>query len=370
MRVLHVATPSAVGGLERVVASLAEAQQAQGDDVHVATLTGAPEGAQFLGTLALHNIDTHAGSASGRDYWQQRADIGRLGRRLRPDVVHTHGYHADVVAAPSCHRTGAAVVTTLHGFTGGGVKNRCYEWLQRRAVRECDGIVAVSQAMAEELTRTGLSTDQLHVIPNILPPPGPRLFRGAARRSLGVAAERFVVGWVGRLSHEKGLDLLLDALALAEDDEIDLAVLGDGPERQRLMRQARTLGIDPRVVWCGTVPGADRFFPAFDLLVLSSRTEGSPIVLLEAMSACVPIVATEVGGVPETVSPSTALLVPPEDPVALATAIRTVRKDGAGAARRSLRAHVRSARISDPRSWAAKYARVYDAAKTRRGRVA
>jgi glycosyltransferase involved in cell wall biosynthesis len=82
------------------------------------------------------------------------------------------------------------------------------------------------------------------------------------------------------------------------------------------------------------------------------------------MASCIPIVATTVGGVPETVSPTTALLVPPEDPAALCAAIHNVRRDPGAAARRSLRAHVRSARRSDPARWAADYARAYTAART------
>jgi glycosyltransferase involved in cell wall biosynthesis len=171
---------------------------------------------------------------------------------------------------------------------------------------------------------------------------------------------------VGRLSHEKGLDVLLEALGVERDPQIDLVVIGDGPERARLQRQARSLGLAARITWCGAMPGADRFFSAFDLLVLSSRTEGSPIVLLEAMSACVPVVAAAVGGVPETVTPATALLVPPEDPDALAEAIRNVRRYPGAAARRSLRAHVRSTARSDPERWAACYAEAYRSAVAHR----
>lgn len=367
MRVLHVTTPSAFGGLERVVTSLAATQRLQGDDVHVATLSADPGATPFLEALTMRGVTVHDAHAGGRDYLGQRSGIERLGRALRPDVVHTHGYRADVLAARPCRRTGSAIVTTLHGFTGGDLKNRCYEWLQKRAVRTCDGVVAVSEVMAHQLADHGVPQDRLHVIPNVLPPPGPRLFRAAARRALGLAPDRFVVGWVGRLSHEKGLDLLLDALAIGGDPEVDVAVLGDGPERRRLQRQAETLRIGPRVTWCGAVAGADRFFAAFDLLVLSSRTEGSPMVLLEAMAGCVPIVATTVGGVPETVTPRSALLVPPEDPVALWAAIRNVRREPAAAVRRSLRAHVQSARRSDPARWAADYARAYSAARTIRG---
>ena len=366
MRVLHVAAPAAFGGLERVVTTLAAAQCEGGDEVHVATLSADPGSEAFCDNLARRGIVTHLVDIPPRGYWRQHAAIADLGRQLRPDVVHTHGYQADVIAGAAARRAAAAVVTTLHGFTRGGMRNRCYEWLQRRLARRCDAVVAVSDAIARELTDTGLPPEMVHVIPNVLPPPGPRLTRAAARRVLGVGEERWVIGWAGRLSREKGLDVLLDALALDPHPDYDLVVMGDGPERQALMAQAEQLGIRQRVTWSGIVPGAERYFGGFDLLVLSSRTEGSPIVLLEAMAAGVPIVATAVGGVTELLSPATATLVPPEDPAALREAIRTVHADPVMARRRAMRAHVRSARRSDPRRWASRYAEAYGAALARR----
>jgi glycosyltransferase involved in cell wall biosynthesis len=360
MRILHVASPSAFGGLERVVTTLARTQLQQGDDVHVATLSDAPAAKDFLAHLGLWNITTHLGTAGERDYWGQRNELRRLQRLVAPDVVHTHGYRADVLAAAL--RSHATRVTTLHGFTGGDFKLRCYEWLQRRVVRSCDGVVAVSEAMARELARGGFHRDRLHIIPNILPPPGPRLTRRAARQVLQLPPEGWIIGWVGRLSREKGLDLLLEALAIHADPRIRLAVIGDGVERAALEAQARALGLEDRVDWRGAVTGADRLLAAFDVMVLSSRTEGSPIVLLEAIDAGIPVVAAAVGGVPEAVTPATAVLVPAEDPRALAAGIREVQNDPGGAARRSVRAHVRAARNSDPARWVARYAEVYDRA--------
>lgn len=366
MRVLHVAAPAAFGGLERVVSTLAAAQTESGDEVHLATLSADPGAEAFCGQLARRGITTHLVDVPRRDYWRQHGAIASLGRRLRPDVVHTHGYQADVIAGSAARRAAAAVVTTLHGFTGGGWQNRCYEWLQRRVARRCDAVVAVSDAIARELTETGLPPEKVHVIPNVLPPPGPRLTRPAARRVLGIGEDRWVVGWAGRLSREKGLDVLLDALALDPQPEYDLVVMGDGPEREALMAQAEQLGVGHRITWAGVVPGAERYFTGFDLLALSSRTEGSPIVVLEAMAAGVPIVATTVGGVTELLSSASATLVAPEDPAALREAIRAVHDDPVTARRRAMRAHVRSARRSDPRRWASRYAEAYGAALVHR----
>src|SRR6266566_158231 len=144
------------------------------------------------------------------------------------------------------------------------------------------------------------------------------------RRPLGIPRDGFVVGWVGRLSHEKGPDVLLDAIPHLRDVPLGVSVVGTGAQRAALQERARDLGLNGRVRWHGVVPDADRLFPAFDVFVLSSRTEGTPVVLFEAMAANVPIVTTGVGGVPDVVSPAEAALVRSEDPVALAAEIRGV----------------------------------------------
>ena len=113
----------------------------------------------------------------------------------------------------------------------------------------------------------------------------------------------------------------LEASGKLADVRAELHFVGDGRMRGNLEARARELGIGERVTFHGPVVDAGRFLAAFDLLALSSRTEGTPMVLFEALAAGVPIVATTVGGVPDVVSEREALLVPSEDPGALATAI-------------------------------------------------
>jgi glycosyltransferase involved in cell wall biosynthesis len=113
------------------------------------------------------------------------------------------------------------------------------------------------------------------------------------------------------------------------------------------------------VRWLGNVAEAARLFAAFDVFALSSRTEGTPIVLFEAMAACTPIVASAVGGVPDVVSPAEALLVTADDPAALAQAIRSVYADPAAAAHRARLAHERLASDFAPGPWLERYERIY-----------
>jgi glycosyltransferase involved in cell wall biosynthesis len=169
----------------------------------------------------------------------------------------------------------------------------------------------------------------------------------------------FHVGWVGRLGREKGADVLLDALALAPDLPLVASIVGAGREEAALRAQAEALGVADRVRWHGLIGEAGPLFSAFDAFVLSSRTEGTPIALFEAMEAGVPVVATAVGGVPDVVSPAEALLVPPEDPARLAEALRAVRGDPAAAAARARAAATRLREVFGADPWLDRYEEIY-----------
>jgi glycosyltransferase involved in cell wall biosynthesis len=126
-----------------------------------------------------------------------------------------------------------------------------------------------------------------------------------------------------------------------------------------LEEQARRLDVVDRITWYGTIRDAGRLFTAFDVFALSSRTEGTPMVLFEAMAARVPIVAARVGGVPNVVGPAEAILVPPGDPTELASAIHAVRADPLAARARAQAAHDRLAREFRVEPWLARYEQLY-----------
>jgi glycosyltransferase involved in cell wall biosynthesis len=363
---LHVVAPADVGGLERVVQTLARGLASAGHDVHVAAVVagrgaGAGAGADhgFLASLAEAGVGTHCIPAGGRAYVRERRAVAELCRRLRPDAVHTHGYRPDVVDAPAARRLGIPVVTTVHGFTGGGWKNRLYEQLQCRAFRRFDAVVAVSQPLVERLVRAGVPAERIHGVSNAWPDAEQPLDRAAARQALGIPPDGLVAGWVGRLSYEKGADVLLDALLHLVDLPIVVSVVGQGIERAALQCRARRLGLDQLILWHGSRRDAGRLFRAFDVFVMSSRTEGTPMVLFEAMAAGVPVVATRVGGVPDVVSPEEAALVPANDPVALAAEIRAVYRNPAASQERALRARERLRRDFSIAPWVGRYEAIY-----------
>ena len=358
VRVLHVLAPAEAGGLERVVESLAAGLQAHGEEHHVAAVLDRRVEHPMVASLRAASVTVHPLLIPPRAYRAERTAIESLCRQVHPDTVHTHGYRADVVDAPVARRLGIRTISTVHGFTGGGWRNRTYELLQRIALRQFDLVVAVARPLAVHLARIGVPAARIRMVPNAWCPDQVPLSAHRARATLGVPRNRFHLGWVGRLSWEKGADILLEAVAQLKDLPISVSVLGDGAERPALEGQARRLGIGSLVTWRGTLPAASRFFPGFDAFAITSRTEGTPIVLFEAMSSGVPVVAVAVGGIPDVVSDNEAALVPPRNPAALANALRGLYQAPHIAARRAAGARARLSE-HDELSWLHRYRALY-----------
>jgi len=175
----------------------------------------------FVTALSELGIEVIPLRVAPRAYRTERAGIAELCGTLRPDVVHTHGYRADVVDAGVARSQRIPTVTTVHGFTGGGWKNRVYERLQRYAFRQFDAVVAVSRPLAEALVREGVPLGRVHEIRNAWDDAVTFLDHSAACSVLGVPSDGFRLGWVGRVSHEKGPDVMLQALALLGDASVD-----------------------------------------------------------------------------------------------------------------------------------------------------
>jgi glycosyltransferase involved in cell wall biosynthesis len=362
-RVLHVLAPAPVGGLERVVQTLSFGLLRAGHDVHVAALVDVAERDHpFVAETAAGGVAVHAVAVPQRAYRRERAMVRELCRRIQPAVVHLHGYRADVLQAGVAGRLRIPRVTTVHGFTGGDARNRLYETLQRISFRRMEAVVAVSRPLAERLAAAGIAPDRLHLVRNAWEPTKALLDPVEARARLGASAGLPHVAFVGRLGAEKGADVFVEALGLLHDRLFVASVIGDGREMGALRQRAAELGLADRLHWHGLVPEAGRLFRGFDVFVLSSRTEGTPIALMEAISAGVPVVATRVGGVPDMVSDQEAALVEPERPDALASAIRRVLDDPDGARARAERARTRMARENGVDAWIERYREVYASA--------
>ncbi|KPJ94651.1 MAG: hypothetical protein AMS18_03300 [Gemmatimonas sp. SG8_17] len=335
-RILHVIAPAAVGGAERVVHDLAVGQRARGQSVAVVALLDRTGPEPWLVTaLRSQEVPVHTCRSRSRDYLAEIAAIRRAARQTGAQVMHCHAYRADILGWLAAARLDTATVSTSHGFTGGGPRNGFYEWLDRQALRRFDAVIAVSAALQQLLGRSGVPRERLCLVQNALLPL-PLLERRAARSRLGLARSPVAVGWIGRMSWEKGPDIFLEAFARLRRSDVQAVMVGDGAERESLEAAASRLGVADRIRFVGSVPNAGELLAAFDMVVLSSRTEGLPISLLEAMSAGVPLVATRVGDIPAATSHGRfAELVPPADSGALAAAMERTLATGGTASDRT-----------------------------------
>lgn len=224
-------------------------------------------------------------------------------RKVKYDLVHTHGYYADTCALPSARLLGMKCMTTCHGYIANKSRMRRNNTIGQYAIRLCDSVVAVSEEIKEELVASGLRSGLVKVLPNAVETEhdfgeleGSRV---RLRREMGLDDGAYVIGFLGRLSQEKGLSHLLGAFSELhkEHPHTRLAIVGDGPERAPLEQMVDTQGLADVVYFAGFQSEPLNWLASFDCFVLPSLTEGTPLALLEAMSLAVPVVATNVGGV-------------------------------------------------------------------------
>jgi glycosyltransferase involved in cell wall biosynthesis len=260
-----------------------------------------------------------------------RSELSARLKELGADVLFCHGYKANLVGRWAARRAGIPVVAVSRGWTGESRKVRLYEAFDRLVLRGMDRVVCVSGAQAAKVWQAGISAERVVVIANAVrdcrfkADPAARgelegLFQRPPRRLVAAA---------GRLSPEKGFATLVEAAARIEDRSIGFVLFGEGMLRPDLERQIDRLGLRERFILAGHRTDLDRLLPALDLLVLPSFTEGMPNVVLEALAAGVPVVATKVGGTPEVLTGSCGRLVPPGDPAALAVGVLDVLMDEA-----------------------------------------
>jgi L-malate glycosyltransferase len=244
---------------------------------------------------------------------------------VKPDVIQTHAVKSHFLARLAGLHRRAPWVAFHHGYTWPDARARLYNQLDRWSLRGAAKVLTVSDPFRRQLIARGVSAERIETVHNAIRPDWAEEARqpehaAALRAELNIAPDRDVVLVVGRLSREKDHLTLLDALQLLRGRfQPHLLIVGDGPERSRIEKSIAALGLSGDVTLTGQQSSAEPYYGIANLAVLSSRSEGSPNVLLEAMAAGVPLVATAVGGVPEIATDGeTALLVQPGDSRALA----------------------------------------------------
>lgn len=345
-RVLRVITRLNVGGPSRQALFLTGELASRGFDTRLVWGTsGEGEGELTPGDLlpATHVPWLARELHVGNDVRAMR-ELAGLMRRWRPRIVHTHLAKAGALGRIVAHRAGVPVVAhTYHGHVlqeyFSRLANAAFAEAERRLAARSDALIAVASGVRDDLLALGIGRpEQWHVVPvgvDVATLLRDRPSRAEARARLGLPPDGQMVGIVGRLAPIKDHRTFLKAAAraLADRPDAGVVVAGDGELRAELERDARSM-LGERAHFVGWVNDLPALYGALDVVALTSRLEGTPVALIEAAASGTPVVATEVGGVPDVVRHGrTGLLVPPRDPVAVAAQLVTLLDDPEGARR-------------------------------------
>jgi glycosyltransferase involved in cell wall biosynthesis len=332
--VVHLTASTLFGGPERQMLGLARSLPCPYRSVFVSFSEGGRCSA-FLDEARRRRFE---GVALRHDTPHFHAAIGELSdllRRVEASVLCCHGYKANLLGRLAARRCRLPVIAVSRGWTGENLKVRLYEALDRFGLRWMDRVVCVSEAQAARVCRAGVAAERTLVIRNAIDTwrfeaPAPQY-----RQRIHAFFSRprtCIIGAAGRLSPEKGFGVLVEAAAriAPSNPSVGFLLFGDGVLREQLAERIAALGLRDNFVLAGFRDDLDRFVPFFDVLALPSFTEGLPNVVLEAMAASVPVVATAVGGTPELLDEGVSgYLVPPGNPAALAgRLLDTIASDG------------------------------------------
>jgi glycosyltransferase involved in cell wall biosynthesis len=322
VRVLHLLSSAGFYGAEAMAAELVRQLHRKGVTVDLGVFDNAGRGdRRILDVAAPYIQEGIVIPCRGQIDASAIANLRGYVKRRAPDVIHSHAYKTTFYALLARWRTSCRLVATYHNWLTHTATLRFYMALDKRLARYCDAAVAVSGEVALAL-RPHIPPERLHRIGNGI---DSDVYRRAtpvadAKRALGLG-DRFLVGFVGRLSSKKGLSYLLRALATLPP-AVHAVIVGDGDYREAIVREAELLNLSERVHLLGVRDDVRPIYAALDIFVLPSESEAFPMVVLEAMASGLPVVATDVGDTKQIVEDGlSGRVVPARDADALARAL-------------------------------------------------
>jgi glycosyltransferase involved in cell wall biosynthesis len=337
-RILYAITKANWGGAQRYVYDLAVAAKGAGHEVLVVS------GSEGELTTRLRHADVMVApiAAMQRDIklaaeWRSFKDLVRYIRSFKPDVVHANSSKAGGLAGLAARLVGVKrIIFTAHGWAFNEDRPLWQRiiiwWFHYATVLLAHTTICVSEAMRREARSMPLVQGRFQVIHNGISEV-PLRARGDARHALAPSLTLpFWIGTIAELHPTKQLDVLIRAFATLEDTVPDsaLVIMGEGEDRGRLTALIHQLQLTDRILLLGHVSDAPSYLSALDIFALPSRSESFGFVLLEAGMATLPVVASNVGGIPEIIENNeTGLLVPPGDTNALADALSLLAGDAA-----------------------------------------
>jgi len=370
MKVLHFRSTSTLAGPERYILELVRPLREEGFEMQLVAYYRRKDASPFVHPM----LDEASKRALEIEQWEDMAwlspsVIRRLARKLKMggfSLLHTHDYKTNVLGGIAARLAGVNPIATLHLHDLSTRRLRLYRILDLVVLRSFPRVIAVAEALRRELIAAGLPPSKVVTIHNGIEGQG---FAAGAftraerlRQQLGIGTDQPVISTIGRLSPQKGQRDFLESAArvLKAVPNAMFLVLGDGPAKEELRDLCRSLNIQDAVSFLGHQRDVAAFMAMSDAIVLASVREGLPYVLLEALTLARPVVATQVGGVPELVQDGeTGLLVPPHRPDRLAEAILYLLRNPAEATRLGQKGQERVLREFTAEAMARKTAKVY-----------
>lgn len=361
MKVLQLLEATATGA-GRHVADLTEGLLARGHEVH---LVYSPLRCDQIFTADLGRLKTKRNFHSlsvpiqrypGTSDFTVSGQLRRYMRRCGPfDLVHCHSTKAGLIGRAGLIGLSVKRLYTPHGFlsmdpAAGWVTARIASGLEKVLAKFAAGVAVVSREEYAHAVEIGIPRGKLCLIPNGVVPPSMddvETQRSSWRRDWGLEEGQVCIGFAGRFAPVKAPEVMLDSFAAFRRRSrvpARLVMIGDGPLAASLRRQAANLNLEGDILWLGA-RDARPLMPAFDIFALTSKSEGHPLVVLEAMTRGLPIVATRVGGIADTVqSGVNGFIAPVGDQEAIGNALKELAEDRAlrtrmGQASRTLSCH-------------------------------
>ncbi len=332
-RVLLATEGSRFAGIEAHLVNLIPAMQQAGDlEYHLALFDRGPLADRAAGMgVPVHFV------LRRKTYDTSVIDnLRTIVKEQRIDLVHAHGYLANIVAGWACGRKKTPLVATVHGaaerFTGlAEIKMRLNLRLDRRMMRKrARAVITVAGFLKNELVQRGVPAEKITLVPNgVFDRPPDNQLRATNRAVLDLPPDAPAIAFAARLEPVKDPLAFVEFAQLVRRDlpRARFLVAGDGPLREAMHERVLALNLLPSFRFLGYLPDLDSFFNAADMLVLTSRSEGVPLVVLEAMRAQKPVLAPAVGGLPETLAGLGEATAPPGDVPRLAElAVRLLRE--------------------------------------------
>ncbi|HEV2647179.1 MAG TPA: glycosyltransferase family 4 protein [Acidobacteriaceae bacterium] len=332
MKVLHLISSGGMYGAEAVILNLSRALEQDSHRSILAVFANSTNpNLQLHEAAQQQGIESHPIACKGQLDRSAIRAIHHLATQIGADVIHAHGFKADIYAFLALRKRRIPLVSTCHTWYDTSFLVSFYGKLDRAVLRSYARVVAVSEEVRQRLLKAGVHDSNILKIRNGIdlhpfarPIPSPDTAIQPNRE--------LVVGLVGRLAWEKGIDILLAAAAkvIPQFPTVRFVIAGEGPDHEALQQTIHSLNLSNQVTLAGRRNDMPAVYASFDIMVSSSRQEGLPIAILEGMATGLPLVATAVGEVPTVViNNTTGLLIPAENPDRLAAAILELLRDPA-----------------------------------------